>query len=90
MYQLRNVINRKSVPQNPEKNMKATECFFQLILHAHVICAAKTLNPLSSSVTELAKLIFERYATFTRSDDAKPRAMKTKYISMQEKFCHYP
>lgn len=74
MYQLRNVINRKSVPQNPEKNMKATEDFFQLMLHAHVICAAKTLNPLPSSVTELAKVIIERYTTFTRSDDAMPKS----------------
>ena len=74
MYQLRNVINRKSVPQNPEKNMKATEDFFLLILHAHVISAAKTLNPLPCTVTEMAKEIVERYTTFTRADDAKPKS----------------
>ena len=43
-------------------------------MHAHVISAAKTLNPLPCTVTELAKEIVERYTTFNRADAAKPKS----------------
>ena len=35
MYQLKNIISRKSVPQNPEKNMKAAEHYFLLLLYKY-------------------------------------------------------
>ena len=41
MYQLRNVINRTSVPSDPSCNMKAAEDYLLLLLHAHVIAAVK-------------------------------------------------
>ena len=41
MYQLRNVINRTAVPSDPSSNMKASEDYLLLLLHAHVIAAAK-------------------------------------------------
>ena len=43
MYQLRNKINRTSVTKHPEKNVKASEDFLALVLHAHVIAAAKAI-----------------------------------------------
>ena len=44
MYQLRNRINRTSVTKHPEKNVKAAEDFLALVLHAHVIAAAKAIS----------------------------------------------
>ena len=41
MYQLRNMINRTSVPSDPSCNTKAAEDYLLLLLHAHVIAAAK-------------------------------------------------
>lgn len=59
MYQLRNVINRTSVPSDPSKNMNAAEDLLLLLLHTHVVAAAKVLqsvNPVSS-VSDLASPI---------------------------------
>ena len=72
------MINRKSVPNNPEKNMKATEDFFLLILHAHVITAANSLNQVPSNVIELAKEIVKKFTTFTRIDDTEPKSYEDK------------
>ena len=63
MYQLRNLINRSSVPSDPSTNMNASEDFLLLLLHAHVLAAAETIqeyNP-ADSVTELAKRIVANY-----------------------------
>ena len=43
MYQIRNLLKRTNVPLDPEKNMKAAEDFMLLLLHTHVIAAAKEL-----------------------------------------------
>ena len=50
MYQVKNLLNRTSVPLDPEKNMNASEDFLLLLLHAHVIAAAKGI--LSYDFTE--------------------------------------
>jgi len=59
MYHLRNLINRTTVPADPEKNMNAAEDFMLLLLHTHVVAAAKvmqSINP-NETVADLAKLI---------------------------------
>ena len=64
MYQLRNLINRSGVPADPEKNMKAAEDFLLLLLHAHVVAAAKTIFVFESgleSVAEVAKSIVNTF-----------------------------
>ena len=53
MYQLRNLINRTPVPADPEKNMSSAEDFMLLLVHTHVVQAARVLqfkNPTSSIV----------------------------------------
>ncbi len=41
MYQLHNLVHRTNVPKDPEKNMDAAEDFLLLMLHTHVVAAAK-------------------------------------------------
>ena len=73
MYELRNLINRTSVPADPSDNMNSAEDFLLLLLYSHTIAAAKTiqsLNPLTS-VVELAKEIIIKFVhlpTFNSSE----------------------
>lgn len=69
LYQLRNLIHRTNVPLDPEKNMNASEDFMLLVLHAHVVAAAKVVqksNP-KASVQELAGLVLEKFTRFTQA-----------------------
>lgn len=65
LYQLKNVIGRSSVPLDPEKDMNAAEDFLLLIVHSHVIAAARVLilrDPtLSDSIASLAKLVIHSF-----------------------------
>ena len=63
LYQLRNLIHRTNVPLTPDKNMNAAEDFMLLILHTHVVAAARTLHELNpvEKVQDLAKLIVVNY-----------------------------
>ena len=63
LFQLRNLLNRSSVPHDPEKHMKASEDFLLVVLHAHAVSAAKMICRLCSveSIEELAKAIVENY-----------------------------
>ena len=40
MYQLRNLINRRNVPNDPKQDVNASEDFFELATKAHVVAAA--------------------------------------------------
>ncbi len=73
MYQLRNLIRRTNVPSDPQNNMNAAEDYFRLIVHAHVVAAAKTVmkfNP-QTSVKDLARLIITNYMRFPETDSTK-------------------
>ena len=65
LYQLKNVIGRSSVPQDPENDMNAAEDFLLLIVHAHVFAAARLLvqkDPtLTDSITSLAELVISSF-----------------------------
>lgn len=70
MYQLRNLINRTSIPSDPEKDMNADEDFMLLLVHAHVVAAAnmlQSINP-SDAVADLAKKIVVNYIHLPRID----------------------
>ena len=62
MYQLKNLINR-SVPSDPSNNVKAAEDFLLLLVHAHIIVAARVLYTLinPTSVLYLAKSLVATY-----------------------------
>ena len=64
MFQLKNLINRTYVPNDPTKDMNAVEDF--LLLHAHVVSSAEAIISEISveSVTDLAKLIVVNYINY--------------------------
>ena len=41
LFQLKNVINRTSVPNDPNNNVQSTEDFLELVLVAHLLLAAE-------------------------------------------------
>lgn len=63
MYQLRNLINRTIVPTDPQKNMKACEDFMLLLLHTHVVEAARVLQLQNQtlSISDLARSIINNF-----------------------------
>ena len=66
---------RTNVPLTPDKNMNAAEDFMLLILHTHVVAAARTIHELNpvEKVQDLAKLIvvnYTRLPQFNSSDTA--------------------
>ena len=64
MFQLKNLINRTSVPSDPQNNMTAAEDFMLLLLHAHVVAAASTIQDEVGTVpdvTDLAQMIVVNY-----------------------------
>ena len=40
LYQIRNLVNRRNVKANPSKNVNASEDFFLMVVHSHIIAAA--------------------------------------------------
>ena len=63
LYQMRNLINRSSVPKDPGDNMKAAEDFMQLVLYAHIAAAAETVEDLTGAdtVADVAHIIISNY-----------------------------
>ena len=63
MFQLKNLINRTSVPLDPQDNMKAAEDFLELLLEAHVVTAAECLLSIHSDLTlnQISQMIVDRY-----------------------------
>ena len=81
LYQLKNLINRTSVPDDPEKNMNATEDFMEIILEAHVVAAANKLmeNGWDGTVTELASAVINQYVRIL--PEAKPTAHNDQVLN---------
>ena len=70
LAQLKILLNRTSVPQDPQKNMQAAEDFFRLILEAHIVLAAE--NEVSSddcTVEDVAKLIIEKHVRLVTNNN---------------------
>ena len=57
---------------HPEKNVKASEDYLHLMLHAHVIAAAKLLMSQKdfNNIRDLAVAIVDAYVSLPRSDDS--------------------
>ena len=68
LYQLRNVLNRTSVPADPVINMKATEDLFRLVLYAHIVAATKTVLNSESSCLEIAKRVVNEFISIDMID----------------------
>ena len=76
MYQVKNLLNRTSVPLDPKKNMNASEDFLLLLLHAHVIAAAKGILSYdfteSESLTYVARSIVNSHVLLPESFPDQP------------------
>ena len=70
MYQLRNLVHRTNVPKDPEKNMDSAEDFMLLMLHTHVVAAAKVILDLQpvETVQDLAKMIIVNFVRLPNVD----------------------
>ena len=68
LYQLKNLLNRSSVPTDPGNNMKAAEDFLLTVLSSHVLVAAKTiineLLPGSLDIHQLSQLVVSKFVPF--------------------------
>ena len=56
LYQLKNTTNHTAVPNNPSDNMKATEDFLLVVVHAHIAAASEAIlcRQRIESVSQLA------------------------------------
>lgn len=68
MYQLHNLINRSLVPSDSEKDMNAAEDFMLSLVHSFVTYAGKVFQA-SSSVTDLAKVIVDKFVKLPDSSN---------------------
>ena len=59
MFQMKNFINRSSVPLDPSHNMKASEDFLLLLLQVHMVAAANDLLQfyVDMSISQVAQYI---------------------------------
>jgi len=48
LYQLKEMLRCTAVPLDPGDNMKVAENFLEVVLHAHIVAAAKCLCDTSS------------------------------------------
>ena len=71
LYHLRNRTNRTGVTVHPEKNVKASEDYLSLVLHGHVIAAAKELLSQRSfdEINDLGVTIVDKYVSLPRAND---------------------
>lgn len=69
MYQLKNLLNR-SLSSDPSDNVKAAEDFVLLLVHAHVLAAARLLHSLNNttSASYLAKSVVATYFRLPQLD----------------------
>ena len=65
LYQIRNLIHRTAIKNDPSKNMKATEDFLMVVLHGYIVAGATKLindEPTAvSSCCEIAKSLVSRW-----------------------------
>ena len=71
LFQLREVLHRTAVREDPGKDPKAAEDFFQLVWESHLVSAALAIvgerNEQSLTISNVAKVIAERFAPLWQS-----------------------
>ena len=91
-----NLVNRTNVPADPEKNMNAAEDFMLLLVHAHVVAAARAIPEPCRSVSELAQSVLSMFAQIpllsedSTSDSKQKDGAKTpaKSVESEQKNDH--
>ena len=70
------------MPLDPGDNMKASEDFLQVVLHAHIVAAAKTIHSAAGgselSLAELSKAVVEKFVQITVPLPSSPKVAKVK------------
>ena len=63
LFQLKNAINRSSIPNDPKNNLKATEDFFEMVLVGYIVTAAKQMLASNKDLTlsETSDMIIDEY-----------------------------
>ena len=79
LYQLRNLLNRSAVPADLGDNMKASEDFLLVVLHAHIVAAAKTIctDFEKTDLSSLSKAIDDRFIKVNMPSASAAPAKKT-------------
>lgn len=65
LFQIKNLVNRTSVPNDPKNNVQSTEDFLQLVLVAYIIVVAEKEYCAGMKVEELADVITRKYVQLT-------------------------
>ena len=84
LYQLRNLLHRTGVPSDPGDNMKAAEDFLLVVLHSHVIAAAKAVlsGTEARDVVSLAKSIVDQFVIITLPSPSYVSTKTTDKVSL--------
>ena len=69
LYQLRNLIQRRNVVNDPSRNMNACEDFFTLIVEAHILAAAMSAFEMSSVDDIPVSVLFSNDCCSLNKDD---------------------
>lgn len=71
LFQLKNVLNRTSVPNDPKDNMQSTEDFFELVLVSHIIVAADREYKQGMELEDLVDIIVKKHIKLTPQSAGK-------------------
>ena len=79
LYQLKNLLNRSAVPADPADNMKAAEDFLLVVLHSHIVAAAKVVlsDFETTDVWSLSQTIVDRFVKLTVPSPSSAPVKKT-------------
>ena len=82
LYQLKNLLNRTAVPLDPSDNIKAAEDFLLVVLHSHIVAAAKAVLDESEAidVLSLSKTIVANYITITLPSSSADKPPSVKWL----------
>lgn len=82
LYQLKNLIHRSGVPIDPGNNVKAAEDFLLVVLHSHIVAAAKVILSQSHTtdhdVAAVSRKIVEQYIAIDVPSATEPVPVKCK------------
>ena len=78
LYQLKTLINQTAIPISlrPDCNTKVSEDCICVVVHAHVIAAAKAIlkDDVQMHVEELSKQIVSRFVKLWKTEEVTPNA----------------
>ena len=84
LSQIKNLLHQTTVPSDPSDNMKGTEDFLLMVLHAHVIAAAKVIisSAQASTLAEFAKSIVDKFVIISLNSTDMSTATSTESIDI--------